>query len=94
MNIAVSLIIPVHKIIFLHRFSLPAFGARERRRGGETGCFLHVELRRMVEKICMYIHVRGCHLCFHTGLFFPLVWWGVFPEELAMVMVGNLSRSL
>lgn len=93
MNI-VPLVIPVQKIIFLHHFSLPAFGVRERRGGRETGCFLHVELRRMVEKIPVYIHIHGCHLCSHTGLFFPVVWWGVFLEDLVMVMVGNLSRSL
>lgn len=32
MNIAVPLVVPIHKIIFLHHFSLPAFGVRERRR--------------------------------------------------------------
>lgn len=83
MKAAVPLVTHIHKITFLHHFSLPDFGESGERRGGwETGCFLQVELRKTVGKN-LYVH--------------PDTWLSSLLSHRAFLsrdMVGSFSQRL
>lgn len=51
------LVVPFRQEIIPHGFHLPAFGAREKRQGRETGYFLHIAEKHSRKNLYIPLHM-------------------------------------